>query len=128
NSVHECCLSQVASIHHAAAELLSLAAPDNLQPIDWKPFLNRPIFTVCPSDCHSLFAGKTVLITGAAGSIGSALALFMMEGFEDRLVLLDRSEQKINQLYRKYRERNLTLPTVDFIHADICCQDTLEEV
>ena len=101
---------------------------DHPQPINWQAFLKRPIFTLDPCDCSSLFAGKTVLITGAAGSIGEAVALSMMGGLAKKLVLVDRSEQGMKQIYRKYQERNLTLPKVEFAQANILCEEMMEEI
>ena len=101
---------------------------DNPQTINWQAFLKRPIFALDPCDCSCLFAGKTVLITGAAGSIGGALALSMMGGLAKRLVLVDRSEQSMKQLYRKYQKRNLTLPTVEFVQANILCQEMMKQI
>lgn len=100
---------------------------DHPQTINWQAFLKRPIFTLNPCN-SSLFTGKTVLITGAAGSIGEALALSMMGGLAKRLILVDRSEQGLKQLYRKYQERKLTLPTVEFAQANILCEEMMEKI
>lgn len=113
---------------HHARKLPCGTEWDDTQIIPWQRFLSRPIFSLSPSDYHSWFAGKKVLITGAAGSIGSALALCLMEGMAGRLILLDRSEQNMGRLYRKYRDRNLTLPAIEFVLADVLRQDTLKEV
>lgn len=96
--------------------------------IDWTCFLTRPIFSLCPSQNAGLFAAKTILITGAAGSIGSALFLFLMEGLAKQLILLDRSAENMRRLYRKYQQRNLTLPAVEFIQADILDRETIEHL
>jgi FlaA1/EpsC-like NDP-sugar epimerase len=96
--------------------------------IDWRRFLDRPLFTPCSADWQRSFAGKTVLITGAAGSIGSSLSTLLMEGFANTLILLDHSEPNLQRLYQEYKERNLTLPSVEFIEGDILCQSLLEHV
>lgn len=118
----------MALVQHDKGRFQSRLDWDDPQSIHWKRFLKRPIFTLCPSDCYRLFAGKTVFITGAAGSIGSALALSMMEGLADRLVLLDRCGKNMERLHRKYQERNLTLPAVEFVQADVLRQDVVEHI
>jgi FlaA1/EpsC-like NDP-sugar epimerase len=62
-------------------------------PLDWSVFLKRALF-VPNGNCDRFFAGKTVLITGAGGSIGSSLAR-MLRGSAKHLVLLDHSRRKL---------------------------------
>ena len=86
--------------------------------IDWSAFLDRPLFTsACIHD--PAMADKTVLVTGAGGSIGSTLAERLMGGLASHLLLLDSSEQNLLVLYRKYQERHVTLPKTEFFQADI---------
>lgn len=96
--------------------------------VDWTKFLDRPVFGVAPSDSECAIAGKTVLITGAAGSIGSSLSRLLMAGRAKTLVLVDRSEPNIRVLYQQSKEWNLTLPNVEFIHGDIRYRELLESI
>jgi len=59
----------------------------------------RPLYP----DNHNNFAvaGRRVLITGAGGSIGSALARRILRASPRRLILLDHSEQAIYELRRE---------------------------
>ncbi|MGC2695928.1 MAG: polysaccharide biosynthesis protein [Candidatus Angelobacter sp.] len=113
----------------AVAETLSFSSwtPAQTCTIDWTGFLHRSIQTSCCMDWQELVSNKTILITGAAGSIGSDLADLMMGGHSGKLVLLDRSAHNLSLLYRNYRQRNITLPKVEFIHADILEKEALEE-
>ena len=95
--------------------------------IDWSAFLNRPLFdSACIHD--TAVADKTVLVTGAGGSIGSTLAERLMGGLASHLLLLDSSEQNLLALYRKYQERHVTLPKTEFFHADIRDEKLLQDV
>src|ERR1700720_3781754 len=57
-----------------------------------------------PSSLHvkELMSGKTLLITGAGGSIGSALARFADTCDVQCLVLLDSNEQSLRALERSF--------------------------
>ena len=59
--------------------------------IDWEPFLGRkPALGVSlPAE---FFVGRRILITGAAGSIGSVLAKEIVKAHPSSLVLVDQSE------------------------------------
>jgi FlaA1/EpsC-like NDP-sugar epimerase len=96
--------------------------------IVWSRFLDRPIFSLGSSNWSNPFAGKNILITGAGGSIGSALALQLMSGLASNLILLDRSEANLRALYYKYKQRNIVLPEVRFVQCDILCPEMLDEV
>lgn len=95
--------------------------------IDWSALLNRPLFN--PACIHdAAVADKTVLVTGAGGSIGSTLAERLMGGLANHLLLLDSSEQNLLALYRQYQERHVTLPKTEFFHADILDEKLLQDV
>jgi FlaA1/EpsC-like NDP-sugar epimerase len=65
---------------------------------------------------HTLLAGKRVLVTGAGGSIGSALARYIAQSGVRELVLLDSSEGVLYDI-----QQALTEPTPHFfILASVC--------
>jgi FlaA1/EpsC-like NDP-sugar epimerase len=99
-----------------------------VQEIDWSGFLHRPAAFSSATDLSGLITGKTILITGAGGSIGSALALLLMARARHKLVLLDRSKDNLGLTYRRYKDRSVTLPEVSFVEGDICDQVLLEEL
>ncbi len=104
------------------------SVPGAVQEIDWSGFLHRPAAFSCPADPSELVAGKTILITGAGGSIGSALALLLMAGPRHKLILLDRSKDNLDLLDRQYKQRGFILPEVSFIPGDISDRRLLEEL
>jgi FlaA1/EpsC-like NDP-sugar epimerase len=95
--------------------------------VDWSKFLDRPLFTSTCFNSDPRLLRKTVLITGAAGSIGSALAERLMAGPANTLLLLDHSEQRLHALYEKYRQWHITVPKVEFLHTDILNAAELRE-
>jgi FlaA1/EpsC-like NDP-sugar epimerase len=66
--------------------------------IDWREFLARPPLPPPSPEIGQVFAQTRFLITGAGGSIGSALALRLAQSGSSRTVLLDSSENNLHQL------------------------------
>ncbi|MEM9342336.1 MAG: polysaccharide biosynthesis protein [Pseudomonadota bacterium] len=60
--------------------------------------LGRPVASECPPQVRDAFRGKTVLVTGAGGSIGSVVCRRLVECEAKRIVLYDRSEFALYQL------------------------------
>jgi FlaA1/EpsC-like NDP-sugar epimerase len=95
--------------------------------MDWSCFLHRAPFT-CDPDCDVAVAQKTVLVSGAGGSIGSALAVRLMGSSARKLLLLDRSERGLKTLYENYRNRKCKVPDVEFLRTDILDQPELKRI
>ena len=75
--------------------------PEDLWPI----FTGRPCRTLYPDD-RDLLAGKSVLITGAGGFLGSALAEEIARGSVQSLTLLDQSEAGLADLQVRLKADN----------------------
>jgi FlaA1/EpsC-like NDP-sugar epimerase len=65
------------------------------------------------------------MITGAGGSIGSALADVLMNLPVANLLLVDQSEDNLSSLQARCRRRESVLPELRFIHADILHDEPL---
>ena len=70
-------------------------------PMDMASVLGRPERPADSPDSAAALAGRTVLVTGAAGSIGSALCEALSELRVGRLILLDRAETGLVELHRR---------------------------
>ncbi len=66
--------------------------------VDWQRFLGHPESYTLASRFEFAHAGQCVLITGAGGSIGSALAKAVAASKVRKLLLLDSSEMSLFQL------------------------------
>jgi len=71
--------------------------------------------------------GKVVLVTGAAGSIGSELSRQMTTYEPVRLVLLDNNESGLHDLYTELKSQHPDMALVPVL-ADITQRDSLEKV
>jgi FlaA1/EpsC-like NDP-sugar epimerase len=69
--------------------------------VDWSEFLGRLPVADDPALAASAVVGRSVLITGAGGSIGSGLAEAVRAGRPRRLVLLDVSESALYESFRR---------------------------
>jgi FlaA1/EpsC-like NDP-sugar epimerase len=76
---------------------------------NWEGFLGRVPVGSDEALARAAVWGKRVLITGAGGSIGSAIACAILGGQPEAVVLLDCSEQALYAINR--RIAGLTVPT-----------------
>lgn len=73
-----------------------------LKNLDWNGFLDRPPLPSLPPDGIEALRRQPILITGAGGSIGSALALRLAALAPSMLVLLEASESNLYALQRDW--------------------------
>lgn len=89
----------------AMSELLSgKASVDDLREIDIEDLLGRESVAPDPELMRSCITGKSVLVTGAGGSIGSELCRQILRLHPSTLVLVDNSEFGLYQIERELRE------------------------
>jgi O-antigen biosynthesis protein WbqV len=65
----------------------------------WGEFLRRPLLGADLSRLSATSSGKTVLLTGAGGSVGSALAKEILAVGPRLLILLEHSEHSLHQVH-----------------------------
>jgi FlaA1/EpsC-like NDP-sugar epimerase len=107
---------------HARACFLSAVAD-----IKWHEFLRRPAIKPDVSNWKLTNAGKSILLTGAGGSIGSSLANSILEAEPRRLILLDSSEQNLHEICMKLTSAKRETQIVGVL-ADVCDATTINEV
>ena len=95
--------------------------------IDWTSFLGRHPATLDPEIMHAALAGKRVLITGAGGYIGSALAQFVAAFPLQSLILLDISERGLFDIGSTIHEDASTTEPI-LIAGDLCDTALLHEI
>jgi FlaA1/EpsC-like NDP-sugar epimerase len=69
--------------------------------MDWPEFLGRPPVADDATLAESAVRDRSVLITGAGGSIGSGLAAVVLAGRPQKLLLLDLSESALYECFRR---------------------------
>jgi FlaA1/EpsC-like NDP-sugar epimerase len=81
------------------------ARVDQLRPVRIEELLGRPPVESRQDLLHRLIEGRSVLVTGAGGSIGSELSRRILSLRPDRLVILDASELALYTIETELRER-----------------------
>jgi FlaA1/EpsC-like NDP-sugar epimerase len=95
--------------------------------IEWTRFLGRMPDAIDPEIVRNKLEGKRVLITGAGGYIGSALARYLGKICLHRLLLLDIAEQGLFELGTELNGQKCTTPRV-LIVGDVCDAALLNEI
>lgn len=87
-------------------------AVSQLRAIELDDLLGRDPVVLDTAGLQGLISGKTVMVTGAGGSIGSELCRQIARFFPSKLVLFEQSEFA---LYTLEQELLLTFPGLDFV-------------
>jgi FlaA1/EpsC-like NDP-sugar epimerase len=108
------------------------AVTRSLQQLNWYGFLDRPpLPSISAGDVDTLVQ-MPVLITGAGGSIGSALALRLAQCSLRKLVLLDSSENNLHELQQAWAGKVKTHARADmtpeFLLGDAGDRAQMEEI
>jgi FlaA1/EpsC-like NDP-sugar epimerase len=99
----------------------------DLNEFDWHRLIDLPPICSDLQFASAQLAGKSVLVTGAGGSIGSALTKAIASCSPSRLVLLDTSERGLYEIDRELLEMESAGEHVSVL-GSVCDQDLLSSV
>jgi FlaA1/EpsC-like NDP-sugar epimerase len=89
-----------------------------LRPVEIEDLLGREPVALALPELSAELEGRSVMVTGAAGSIGSELCRQIALHTPERLVLVDQAETPLVELERDLEERHPELPLVPVV-ADV---------
>ncbi|MBN2171144.1 MAG: polysaccharide biosynthesis protein [Candidatus Krumholzibacteriota bacterium] len=89
-----------------------------IRPVSAEDLLGRESVDFRPAPVRAMLAGRTVLVTGAGGSIGGEIARLAAPLAPARLILLGRGENSIFEIENELREAHADL-AVEGLIADI---------
>ncbi len=111
--------------NHAMAAVVPFVTHHTLRPnqsiddVDVADLLGRPSINLDTPELQRFLAGKTILVTGAGGSIGSEICRQIMRFCPGTLILVEQAENNLFEIDRELREKWLGATIVPYV-ADIC--------
>jgi len=114
----------VPSLHEQITHSTGIAA---LRELRIEDLLQREPIDTDTGSVRTLVTGRTVLITGAGGSIGAELCRQLAEAQPSRLVLLGRGENSIFDIQQELRSAHPALPLIPVI-LDVRDRDGMARV
>ncbi len=106
------------------AEKVSL---NHLREISIEDLLGRESVKIDTQSIQNYITGKTILITGAAGSIGSVLCEQVLKFKPKQLITIDQNETDTFHLQRNLNKLFPNIPK-SFILADICDKNKINQI
>ncbi|PZF74030.1 polysaccharide biosynthesis protein [Taibaiella soli] len=101
--------------------------PDQLKDIRIEDLLERDVIQIENARVKEEYSGKKILITGAAGSIGSELVRQLTRYNPSLLILCDKAETPMHDLGLELNERFKDVP-VKSMMGDICDRMRMEQI
>ena len=89
--------------------------------------LGRKPYAVVSNEAKKLYTGKTILVTGAAGSIGSHICKEIIKLQIDTLIMYDHNESGLYDLYQNLMLQNHRVNKV-IVVGDLCNEHSLEHL
>lgn len=89
--------------------------------------LERDVIRLNSDNVASQLRGKSVMITGAAGSIGAEIVRQIMQFFPARIILIDQAESPLHELDNEVRSKKTGIECVSFI-ADITNAQRMQSI
>jgi nucleoside-diphosphate-sugar epimerase len=100
---------------------------DRLLNMEMEELLPREPINVDMERIRLEMKGKRILVTGAAGSIGSELVMSLAECAPERLILVDQAETPLHSLRLKMKKLWAKVPCVTLV-TSICYKNRMEYV
>jgi FlaA1/EpsC-like NDP-sugar epimerase len=102
-------------------------AVSQLRAVELDDLLGRDPVKLDDAGLHGLIAGRTVMVTGAGGSIGSELCRQIARFKPGKLLLYERSELALYTIEQELRDSQPDL-ACEYLIGDVCDSARLDEV
>lgn len=116
---HSVRIRVVPGLMNAISHYTQSLATTDLDPLD---LLDREPEQEIPGEITDLYQAAVVLVTGAAGSIGSEICRRVLHGQPKKVVLLDHNEAGLYQIHMELNE------LIKRMHVDIALEPVLADV
>ncbi len=102
-------------------------SPQQLKDIRIEDLLERSVIDINNQQLAEELKGKGVLVTGAAGSIGSEIARQLIRYDISVIILCDKAESPLHELELEIAESNPAMPVISYI-ADVCDRTRIQQL
>ena len=99
----------------------------DLKDLALEDLLPRPSRKIDPAPVRAMLAGRTILVTGAGGSIGSELCRQLAVSGAKKMVLIDHSEYNLYAIHQQISERHPGLLVVPVL-MNLANREAVERV
>jgi FlaA1/EpsC-like NDP-sugar epimerase len=100
----------------------------NLRPLDIHDLLGRPAVEIRDESVRTIIEGRTVMVTGAGGSIGSELCRQILAHGPAALVMLERSEPHLFLIEQEVRAQPLNGTSLVPVVGDVSRASRLRQI
>lgn len=100
---------------------------EQLKDINIEELLEREVIKIDNDKIHFELKNKKILVTGAAGSIGSELVRQLIKYKPSIIILCDKAETPMHELYLEIKENHKEAPIKAYI-GDICDRVRMEHL
>jgi FlaA1/EpsC-like NDP-sugar epimerase len=98
-----------------------------LKDVNIEDLLERSVIHIQNKQVTEELQGKSVLVTGAAGSIGSELVRQLIRHSPAAIILCDKAESPLHELELEISEESPDLPVVPFI-GNVCDRERMRQL
>ena len=99
-----------------------------LRPLEIHDLLGRPPVEISHESVRAIIEGRTVIVTGAGGSIGSELCRQILPHRPAALIMLERSEPHLFRIEQEFRARPVNGTSLVPVIADISRSGRLQQI
>lgn len=98
-----------------------------LKDINIEDLLERSVISIKNQQLSKELKGKSILVTGAAGSIGSEIVRQLVSYEPSVIVLCDKAESPLHELELEMAEKSVSVPIIPFI-GDVCDKIRMQQL
>ncbi|PSL44891.1 FlaA1/EpsC-like NDP-sugar epimerase [Chitinophaga niastensis] len=98
-----------------------------LKDINIEDLLERSVINIKNQQLSQELKGKSILVTGAAGSIGSEIVRQLIKYEPSVVVLCDKAESPLHELELEISEKLVTVPIIPFI-GNVCDKVRMQQL